>query len=442
MNTIDTICAPATAVGGAIAVIRIAGPGALAAGRQIWRGRAALGPTSARRMLLGHVAGDPALAVYMPGPRSYTGDDVVELHTHGGALAAAAVLRAALAAGCRMAAPGEFTFRAFVNGKLDLVQAEAVGDLIAAGSDMALHVAERQLAGALSVEFKRLRDELAEVLAECESHLDFPDEELDWDMGLAAKLAAPAARLAELAATGSAGKLLRDGVAVAIAGRPNAGKSSLLNRLLGYDRAIVTDIAGTTRDTLEERAVLAGIPVRLIDTAGLREGGDVIEQLGIGRSRQSIRTAEAVFWVLDSTAEDLAAEAAELLAVRPPKAIAVWNKRDLAPGRALPHLPFPAVRIAATTGENLDELAAAFAQIVYAAADWREPEIAVNSRHAEQLGIAAAALPEAAALIAAHDWEIAAIPLRTAIEAIGRITGETVEPDVLERIFGRFCIGK
>lgn len=442
MNTIDTICAPSTAVGGAIAVIRMAGPEALAVGRRIWRGREALGAEHARRMLLGKVGGDPVLAVYMPAPRSYTGDDVVELHSHGGALAANAVMTAALAAGCRAAEPGEFTFRAFINGKLDLVQAEAVGDLICAGSDMALKLAERQLSGVLSSEFVQLRAELSRILAECESHLDFPDEELDWDETLPAQLAVPAARLAGLAGSAEAGKLLREGVSVVIAGRPNAGKSSLLNALLGYDRAIVTDIAGTTRDTLEERAVLAGIPVRLTDTAGLREGGEVIERIGIDRSRESIRLAEVVFWVLDRTAPELDGEVRELVAAAPPKAVAVWNKSDLAGGRPVPALPYPAVAVAAVTGENLAALSEAFAAVVHGSGAWREPEFAVNRRHAAELQAAAAALPEAARLIEGGEWELAAIPLRAAIAALGRITGETVEPDVLEHIFSNFCIGK
>ncbi len=442
MNTIDNICAPATAMGGAVAVIRISGPDALNIGQRVWHGRSHLSGGNARKMLLGHAGGDHVLAVYMPGPHSYTGDDVVELHCHGGNLVCRAVLDTLLAAGCRMAEPGEFTFRAFVNGKMDLVQAEAVGDIIDAQSDMALHLAERQLSGALSRELSSIRAGLIEVLAECESHLDFPDESLDWDMELAAKLAAPAAGLDRLCRTEQAGKLLRQGIRVVIAGRPNAGKSSLLNMLLGYDRAIVTDIAGTTRDTLEEHAVLNGIPVRLTDTAGLRECCDAVEKIGVQRSRESLRTAEMVFWMLDSSAPDLGEEAEELLAAMPPKVIAIWNKSDLVPERILPELPCPAIRISALTGENREALAELFSQMVWESGQWSEPEIAVNARQQALAAEAAQVLPEAIRLIALSQWELAALPLRTAIDAIGKITGENTDPDVLENIFGRFCIGK
>lgn len=442
MNTLDTICAPATATGGAIAVIRIAGPQALAFGRTVWSGKSDLSKENARKMLLGRVAGDHVLAVYMPGPHSYTGDDVVELHCHGGNLACRAALNAVLATGCRLAEPGEFTFRAFVNGKLDLVQAEAVGDLIGAQSDMALHLAERQLSGALSREFSDIRATLVEVLAECESHLDFPDESLDWDLELAEKLTVPALRLDQLMRSGQAGKLLREGIRVVIAGRPNAGKSSLLNLLLGYDRAIVTEIAGTTRDTLEEQTVLNGIPVRLTDTAGLRESGDTVEKIGIERSRESLRTAEVVFWMLDASAHDLEQEIAELIEVMPPRVIAIWNKIDLAPERILPALPCPAVMLSALTGENRTELAERFSELVWQAGEWNEPEVAVNARQQSLVAEAAEALPEAIRLIAGSEWELAALPLRSAIEAVGKITGETTDPDVLENIFSRFCIGK
>ncbi len=442
MNTTDTICALATAVGGAIAVVRISGPRALEFGRNVWRGRAGLGPENRRKMLLGRIGGDPVLAVYMPGPGSYTGDDVVEFHCHGGALAADSALRASLDAGCRQAEPGEFTFRAFVNGKLDLVQAEAVGDLISAQSRSALHLAERQLQGALSREFGELRKSVLDVLAECESHLDFPEESLDWDSELGAKLEPVLHRVETLLATDRTGQVLREGIRVVIAGRPNAGKSSLLNALLGYERAIVTAIAGTTRDTLEEGAVIASIPVRLTDTAGLRESEDPVERIGVGRSRDTLRTAEVVFWVLDASEPGLDAEVAEFRAAGHPKKIAVWNKIDLARGRALPELDAPTVCVSAVRGENLDELGQMFAGLVWESGDWSEPEIAVNARHTGELKLLAVMLPEAMELLTRSEWELAAIPLRHSLDALGRITGENADPDLLGNIFGRFCIGK
>ncbi len=440
MDTGDTICALATAVGGAIAIVRMDGPQSCAVLRKVWRGRAVPGPDRPRRMTLGAVGGDQVLGVYMPGPNSYTGNDVVEVHCHGGARAARSVLAAMCGNGCRTAEPGEFTFRAFVNGKIDLVQAEAVCDLIAAQSDTALRLAERQLGGALSGVLNRVYDELIGILAECEARLDFPDEELEWDGSLTVRVKSVSEELETLADSGRAGAVLRDGVRVVIAGRANVGKSSLLNRLLGYERAIVTDIAGTTRDTLEERAEIGGIPVRLIDTAGFREGGGVIERIGMERSRESLRSADVTFWVLDATA-DLEEETAAA-AGAPERTIAVWNKMDAAADRDLPPLDFPTVRISARTGFGLPELADAFAAAVWGRSDWREPEFAVNERHHEQIRIALSALPEAATLIVAGSWELAVIPLRTAVDAIGRVIGKTSDPDVLGNIFSRFCIGK
>jgi len=436
MNTTDTIAAPATAIGGAIAVIRISGPDALAAGSRAWRGRSPLTAADARKMRLGIAGGDRVLAVYMPGPHSYTGEDVVELHCHGGALAAKKVLQAALDAGCRMAEPGEFTFRAFVHGKLDLVRAEAVGEIISAGSDMALNLAERQLSGSLSRKIAQIRDTIAETLAECESHLDFPDEELDWDPDLASRLDGPAAMLAQLIAGARDGEVIRHGVRVVISGLPNAGKSSLMNRLLGRDRAIVTEIPGTTRDTLEESAVLGDIPVRLTDTAGLRSSDDPVEKIGIERSRREIAAAEVELRVLDAVTGEVGDFTPG------PRAIAVWNKIDAAPGRPLPDLGCPAVRLSALTGENMDELHRVFRETVWGRQDWTEPELAASARHAAELECAQKVLPEAAALLREKNWELAAIPLRAALDALGRITGEYADPDLLERIFSRFCIGK
>ena len=436
MNTVDTIAAPATAVGGAIAVIRISGPEALAVGNRVWHGSAPLSREKARMMCLGRCGGDQVLAVYMPGPRSYTGDDVVELHCHGGALAADQVLQCTLRGGCRMAEPGEFTFRAFVNGKLDLVRAEAVSEVISADSRMALNLAERQLAGALSRVLGSVRDQLATVLAECESHLDFPDEELDWDTDLAASLAGPVEELSKLLAGARDGMVIRQGVRVVISGLPNAGKSSLLNSILGRERAIVTSIPGTTRDTLEEAASLGGIPVRLTDTAGLRNSDDEVERIGIERSRREIASAEVELRVLDASTGDLGGFEAH------DRAVAIWNKMDMAGDRKLPELACRTVYVSALTGENMEELHTAFRELVWGREDWSEPDFAVSSRHAAELECVIQALPEAMTLLAEQRWDLAAIPLRSAVEALGRITGEYADPDLLEKIFSRFCIGK
>ena len=360
MNTTDTIAAPASSVTGAVAIIRLSGPDALRAASKIWRGKWPLGaPENIRRMLLGKVGDAPALAVYMKGPHSYTGDDVVELQCHGGAAAAHAVLTAALEAGCRMAEPGEFTFRAFVNGKLDLLQAEAVADVVRSGSNAALKLAERQLAGRLSVRLNELYDNINHFRSECEARLDFPDEELDFSPGIPQSLTDARAAAASLLATLPAGAALREGVSIVLAGRPNSGKSSLLNRLSGRDRAIVSDIPGTTRDTVECDTAIRGIPVHLVDTAGVRESADPVEKLGIERSHRSVAAAQLVLWLLDMTAADLDGEVAELHRSAPAETtIAVWNKLDLAEEKQLPALPdgVPAVAISAKTGKNLEAL--------------------------------------------------------------------------------------
>lgn len=441
MNTFDNITAPASAIGGAVTVIRISGPDALAIANRVWKGRSPLSSANRRKMLLGHAGNDQALAVYMQAPNSYTGDDVVELQCHGGAAAANSVLSALLDAGCRMAEPGEFTFRAFANGKLDLVQAEAVADIISAGSELAYRTAEKQLAGSLSKKLQTIRKELVDLRAESESHLDFPDEELAWDEHVSDRIRAVINQIEELLRTATFGQSLREGVRLALAGRPNAGKSSLLNALLGYDRAIVTDIAGTTRDTLEEQTSLRNIPVRITDTAGLRESDDLVEQLGVERSRRSIAASEITFYLLDASAPDLAAEVEQMQNTPAPNCIAVWNKCDLAANRELPELE-TSVRISAKTGEGIEDLLDMFVKVLTGSDHVSEPEAVVNARHRKELEKALAELPAAIDRFEDGEYELASPHLRAAADAIGNITGETVAPDILDNIFSRFCIGK
>lgn len=445
MNTADTIAAPASAVTGAVAVIRISGPDALAAANRVWRGRSRLDePGNIRRMLLGKVGDAPTLAVYMKGPHSYTGDDVVELQCHGGAAAAHAVLSSVLAAGCRMAEPGEFTFRAFVNGKLDLVQAEAVADMVRSGSDAALKLAENQLAGHLSEKLEELYRQINAFRSECEARLDFPDEELDFSSGIPEAL--PRAReLAEkLLATLPAGAALRNGVGIVLAGRPNSGKSSLLNLLAGRDRAIVSDIPGTTRDTVECDAVIRGIQVHLTDTAGLRDSADTVEKLGVERSRRSIAGAQIVLWLLDLASPELEAETAELVRSAPEGTVAVWNKLDLAPGKTPPELPekFPVVCISAKTGENIEELYDAVMKQLFSTTRPELPEIALNARAGRELEKTRTALEAAEKRFAEGNYELAAAESARAAHAVGVIVGRHADPDLLNEVFRNFCIGK
>jgi len=451
----ETIAAIASGTGGAIGIVRLSGPEAVAVANRVWRGAAPLSRERPRRLCLGRcrradapdAPGDPALAVVMPGPASYTGEDVVEIHGHGGSLAPARLLAALLAAGARAAEPGEFTRRAFLNGKLDLTQAEAVADIVRARSDTALRLAERQMDGLLGRRIRELRAPLVAILAECESRLDFPEEDLAWTLPgiLAERLAEAAAGLSGLLATARDGMVFRDGARVVIAGHPNVGKSTLLNRLLGYDRAIVAETPGTTRDTVEGEATVAGIPVRLVDTAGIRQADDPVEGLGIERSFASLRVAQVVVWLLDATAPDASAELAALRGHHPAHAatIAAWNKCDRhpAPG-GLPEADAPTVRLSARTGDGIGELRDAIGRAIRGGDFGSEPEIAVGIRHARLLAEARESLLASRSEIDAGRWELAAIPLRDAIAALGTVTGEDASPDVLDEIFRSFCIGK
>lgn len=452
MNTVDTIAAVATAPGGAIGIVRISGEHALAAAQKVWHGKKSLCRANARMMLYGLIGdpGEPALAVYMPNPHSYTGEDVVELHCHGGAVTVRRTLEAVLSQdNIRPAEPGEFTMRAFINGKLDLAQAEAVGDIITATGDATLNLALRQLAGSLSRSVNDIREKLLLLASDCESRLDFPDEELDFDSAekLLVQLNEAYSSLQKLIASAHAGAVLRQGVRITLAGKPNAGKSSLLNALLGIDRAIVSNIPGTTRDTLEERAILRHIPVEITDTAGLRDADDEIEALGIERARAAMKQSQVVFYLLDASSDDLAGEVAEFernKKLNIQQVIAVWNKIDLSNGRTLPEInDVPTVKISVRTGENLDELLNCFEKLV-----WQDdgnnadtPE-AVNARHLALLQNTERALEPVAGEILSGNWELASANLRMALVESGRIVGETVEPDLLDEIFSRFCIGK
>ena len=414
--------------------------GVLAIANRVWQGTA-LSENNIRKMILGKIAGDQALAVYMKAPASYTGDDVVEFQCHGGAAAADSVMRAVLDAGCRLAEPGEFTCRAFINGKLDLLQAEAVADIISSASDAALKMAEKQLDGVLSSRIGKICDELNFLRSECEARLDFPDEELDFDDTVPERIDEVIRQLDELLATHRAGAVLRDGVQVVLAGRPNAGKSSLLNRLLGFDRAIVSNIPGTTRDTVQEQTVLRNIPVFLTDTAGLRDSSDPVEKLGIERSYRTISGAEVTFWLLDASAADLADEVSSFDASAP-GVIPVWNKCDLAGDRVLPELPVPAIKISAVKDEDFPELLDEFERKVLSVARHAPPEVAVNARSASQIGKAIPHCRQARQWFMENCFELCGCELASAAHAVGVIIGRNVDPDLLDAVFHRFCLGK
>ena len=454
MRKNETIAALCTAPGGALAILRISGPDALEAARTVWTSRKGLSADCPRLLTFGHALkengerGESCMAVYMPAPASYTGEDVVEIQCHGGEYAPRAILGRLLRSGlCRSAEPGEFTRRAFLNGKIDLTQAEAVADLIAAKSEAAGKLAERQLSGALGEKVRAMAQTLYQTLAEIESRLDFPEEELDWKPAevLIGELESVRKTIGGLLSGKEASAILRSGVRLVIAGAPNVGKSSLRNRLLGYDRAIVSAIPGTTRDTLREAASIRGIRVELTDTAGIREAAaDPVEKMGIERSRSSLELAEIVFWVFD--ASELSEEEIRRMRESVPEhaaVIAVWNKTDLLNGTFTPpETGVEDVALSARTGEGIEKLEELFEQAVWKNGGRSEPECAVSARHVRALEQADAALEEACREIGREEFDLAAGALRAAVAAVASITGEGASPDVLEEIFSRFCIGK
>jgi tRNA modification GTPase len=453
----DTIAAIATPLGeGGLAVVRISGAQALAVADKCFvpAGKSSVKPSVAltHTIQYGQIVRDgktvdEVLVAVMRAPRTFTREDTVEITCHGGILPAKLVFDALLESGARAAEPGEFTRRAFLNGRLDLAQAEAVADLIHSRTELALAAANEQLAGKLSQRINQLRDDLMKILAHVEAHIDFPDEDISPDTRaqLLARLEQGTAFMDELLRTADEGQILRRGIRAAIVGRPNAGKSSLLNQLLGHDRAIVSPVAGTTRDTIEETANIRGLPVVFVDTAGLRESGDSVEQEGVRRSRESLARAEFILHVLDRSEPLTAADESYLAEFAGKKRIAVLNKIDL-PGKL--HLPGkingPVVEVCCATGQGIEVLKDAIKQLVWAgevnAGTW---QVTINSRHQEALARARAATQRATeALRADATLELPALDLRIAVNAVGEIVGKTTTEDLLDSIFSQFCIGK
>lgn len=443
MDADDTIAAISTPPGeGAVALIRISGPEALPIASRILKAMEPVCNWPARRSTFAEIIGegvvmDQVLATVFRSPHSYTSEDMVEIACHGGIFLAAQILELVLHHGARAAEPGEFTRRAFIHGKLDLTRAEAVMDLIRARTPLALRSAAEQLEGRLGREVNALRAEILATLAHLEAWIDFPEEDIDPATGTAllAQMQETLQRVEKLLATAGEGRLLREGVRVAIVGRPNAGKSSLLNRLLGMDRAIVSPIPGTTRDTIEETACLKGILFRLTDTAGLRSTEDPVEKQGVERSRKAMDHADLILHVVDA-AEDFEAPAlneSELL---------VANKCDLlAPDATLPP---HAIRVSSLTGQGLDTLVD---RLVEEAGGRHltsgQSLAAVNARHQALLESAAKSLRAAAGLVARNQApELTAMELRAALDAVGRIVGAADTEELLGEIFGTFCIGK
>jgi tRNA modification GTPase len=456
LQAADTIVAIATPLGeGGIGVVRLSGPAAVPIAARIYRSDSGADPTtfSSHTVHLGRAVEpssgetiDVALWTAFRAPRSYTGEDVVEISGHGSNLALLRIVQVARREGARLAEPGEFTRRAFLNGRMDLAAAEAVADLIRARTDAALRVAAHQLEGRLSRVTRGLRADLIALLAEIEAAIDFPDDvEPPASANVAATLQATVGTAERLLATADAGRLFREGAAVVIAGRPNVGKSSLLNALLRESRAIVTEIPGTTRDVIEEAVNIRGIPLRAIDTAGLRETADVVERLGVERTHRQIETADLVLWVVDlsepATEEDRRIGA--MLRGRP--FLLVANKADLPPRLDPIELMEDAsvIRTVAPTGEGIDALEDAIAARLLGAGVTSEDVLVSNARHQARLEAASAALRQAIVTIeAGFEQAMIAVDVKIAAEALGEITGESVTEATITEIFARFCVGK
>ncbi len=440
----DTIAAIATPLGeGGLAVIRVSGPGALQVADACFEpvGKSSLKPSQAashtiqygRVVRRGEMVDEVLLAV-MRAPRTFTREDVVEITCHGGAQ------------------PGEFTKRAFLNGRLDLAQAEAVADLIHSRTELALGAAQEQLAGKLSQRIHQLRDEMLKTLAHLEAHIDFPDEDIAPDTRdkLIHRLESGLAFMDELLRTANEGQILRRGIRTAIVGRPNVGKSSLLNQLLGHERAIVSAIPGTTRDTIEETANIRGLPIVFVDTAGLRESGDEIEIEGIRRSRETLAHAELILHVLDSAQPLSLADLRYLAEFAGKKRILVCNKIDL-PRRLVwtaddenVKPPLCVVNVSCITGQGMEALKDAIKELVWAGEIKAEMlQVMINSRHQEALKRARQAAQQTIeAMRSDLTLELVAMDLRIAVNAIGEIVGRTTTEDLLDSIFSQFCIGK
>lgn len=445
-QTDDTIAAVATAPGeGGVAVIRISGKEALSVAEKVFSG-----PVRAYKSHTAHFgkildaernAIDEVLLLVMLAPRSYTGEDTVEIQCHGGSLITRRVLETVLQAGARAAQPGEFTFKAFMHGKLDLTQAEAVQNLIGARSELALHFAKEQLQGSLSKQIAEMQQKLTDIAAILEAWVDFPEEGLEFASfeEITEELEKLKSEIHKLATSFHEGKKLYEGLSLCLVGPPNAGKSSLMNALLGKERAIVTPTPGTTRDLIEDELHLGALSFRLIDTAGIRDTDEPIEQEGIARSKKTLAEADLVLLVLDATRE---AESELIEQVKQKRALLVWNKIDLATPPNIPELK--SVHVSAKEGRGLDELKAAIDALIWQNGAPSKEEVLITSlRHRQALIEAYEAVDTLiSGLKTKVSPEFLSADMRRALSALGTILGTNITEDILSAIFSKFCVGK
>ena len=456
----DTISAVITALGeGAVGIVRISGADALATAEKIFKSRSGkkLSEYQHHTLVYGHVTDadgtmvDEVLCVYMQAPHSYTAEDVVEIQSHGGIQSLKKILALTYQNGARSAEAGEFTKRAFLNGRIDLTQAEAVMDIIRSRSEASLKLAVRQQNGQLAQELRKLRSKMLDVIINLEAVIDYPEEDIEdvtFDT-VAGSIANTAAGIENLLAHAHTGKILREGLRTAIVGRPNVGKSSLLNALLKEERAIVSEYAGTTRDVIEEQLLLDGVPLVLADTAGIRKTEDYVEQIGVEKSRRLLQDAELVICVVDGS-EGLTAEDEEILQAASKKpCVIIVNKSDLEIDTTLQQLQErfgidKVMPLSARTNEGIDRFAAWLKNYVYGSEGTLSDGVYVqNARHEELLRQALQSLQDAQR--AAQErlpYDCIVIDVRNAIDLLGEITGDTVQDEIINEICARFCIGK
>ncbi|GIQ70038.1 tRNA uridine-5-carboxymethylaminomethyl(34) synthesis GTPase MnmE [Xylanibacillus composti] len=455
----DTIAAIATAVGeGSIAVIRISGPEAISIADRVYHGKAKLDSQPTHTIHYGKVKDpgtgetvDEVLVSIMRAPRSFTMEDVVEVSCHGGIVPVRRTLDLLLEAGARLAEPGEFTKRAFLNGRIDLAQAEAVMDLIRSRSDRAFSVAMKQSEGSLSERIRSLRHDLVELMAHIEVNIDYPEHDVEemTNSFIIDKTESAIAAIDGLLRTARQGKVLREGIVTAIVGRPNVGKSSLMNELAQEERAIVTDIPGTTRDVIEEYVTVNGIPLKLLDTAGIRETADVVERIGVERSKSAIADADLILMVVNRN-EALSDDEKSLIEQLRGKAmLLLLNKSDLPSALDMEWLSEHVdkermIEMSVKEHRGIDQLGEAIAKMFFSGAvETADPTYVSNSRHIHLLNQANHSLQEA--LRAAEEWmpiDMIQIDIRTAWEKLGEIIGDAVGESLLDQIFSQFCLGK
>lgn len=455
----DTIAAIATAPGeGGIGIIRISGEKSLQVAQSIFKSKSGkmIKDYNARTLIYGTVVDnekviDEVLVAYMKGPNSYTAEDVIEINCHGGFISVKKILELILSKGVRLAEAGEFTKRAFLNGRIDLSQAEAIIDVIKSKTDMAHEVAQSQLEGSLAKKIKDLRMNVTEVLSHLEVSIDFAEEDVEeiTYQTLEEKALELRNEIKKLYDTAESGKILRDGLKTVIVGKPNVGKSSLLNSILGENRAIVTDIAGTTRDVIEEFVNIKGIPLKIVDTAGIRETEDVVEKIGVEKSRESFSTADLVIMVLDASRK-LSEEDMEILeSLKNKKTIVLLNKMDLEPQIELEKIEEfvnseDIIKISALKHQGIEELQDKIEAMVYHGSVKNSSNLMItNSRHKDALFKAYESINDAISAIEQRmPYDFIEVDFKNIWDYLGYINGDTVREDLLDTIFANFCIGK